>query len=319
MLSIKKLNPRIEKKINDEKKKKFEMLKLRKEEFEKKKTKADETIRILEKECSKIESESFGHNEEEYQLHNSIERARIRLRQGRPEPFDLILKNFSLSIEFGMDLDPPFINFSNLSLSKLEDISHSATLICDLTDRSDSHTIKFWQNILIVIDHEIKTTKKVENIVKSENMPITQINKNEPPICSMQEQEVGIHIRVEDEIKMFLAEKTFNELKKIEKEIFIQKDKDKTLDLKYWHIILKFLKVQKAIVWLKDLHNGAYKKYLETFIKHNAKEIILNWKILSPVCTSKTILLYETNSFKKLTHKVESNDISTTINNSSDK
>jgi len=105
---------------------------------------------------------------------------------------------------------------------------------------------------------------------------------------------------------MFLAEKTFNELKEIEKEIFIQKDKDKTLDLKYWHTILELLKVQKAIVWLKDLHNGAYKKYLETSIKHDAKEIIPNWKILSPVYTN-------------LTHKVESNNIFTTINNSLDK
>merc|ERR1712113_1184900 len=211
------------KKIDDEKKKEFEMLKLRKEEFEKKKTKADETMRILEKECSKIESESFGHNEEEYQLHNSIERARIRLRQGRPEPFDLILKNFTLFIEFGMDPDPPFEKFSKLPLSKLEDISHCATLICNLTDRSDSVTIKFWTNILIVIEHEIKAAKKIENTMKNENTVITQIIENELPSCYMHEQEVGINIRVEDEIKLFLAKKTFKELKEIEDEIFKQK------------------------------------------------------------------------------------------------
>merc|ERR1712060_648715 len=187
----------------------------------------DEAMRILERERSKIESEYYGHNEEEYQLHNSIERARIRLRQGRPEPFDLILKNFTLFIEFGMDLDPPFKKFSKLPLSKLEDISHCATLICNLTDRSDFVMIKFWKNILIVIDHEIKAAKKIENMLKNENTVITQTIENEPPFCYMHEQEVEIHIRVEDEIKLFLAEKTFNELKEIEDRIFKQKKEEK--------------------------------------------------------------------------------------------
>merc|ERR1712203_975572 len=172
VLSIKKLNHRVEKKIDEEKKIEFEILKLRKKEYEKNKAKADEAMRILERERSKTESEFYGHNEEEYQLHNSIERARIRLRQGRPEPFDLILKNFTLFIEFGMDLDPPFEKFSKLPLSKLEDISHCATLICNLTDRSDSVMIKFWKNILIVIDHEIKAAKKIENMMKNENTVI---------------------------------------------------------------------------------------------------------------------------------------------------
>merc|ERR1712113_462142 len=164
------------KKIDDEKKIEFETLKLRKKEYEENKVKADEATRILERECSKIESDFYGHNEEEYQLYNSIERARIRLRQGRPEPFDLILKNFTLFIEFGMDLDPPFKKFSKLPLSKLEDISHCTTLICNLTDRFDFVMIKFWLNILIVIDHEIKVAKKIENMLKNENTVILQLN-----------------------------------------------------------------------------------------------------------------------------------------------
>lgn len=74
----------------------------RREQREAERAQMEEELKILERERARAEGAVLDRKEEEYHLMNARVRAEIRLKEGRPEPFDLVLKNLFMVDEFGM-------------------------------------------------------------------------------------------------------------------------------------------------------------------------------------------------------------------------
>jgi hypothetical protein len=243
-----------ERKKQDERMWEIESSRKRREESERSKKNFDEELKMTEKEKIKYEGEILDQKEKESHLINVKTRAEIRLRMGRPEPFDLIVKNLLLSEEFGMDPNPPFLTLSCLTLQKLEDIACNIDKFIEMVDDNHISDLEFWHNMAIVVKQEIEEAKRIDEKEHNKKMGISWI---------VEHKENNLYSHIDEKVKLLLQSKNFTELMALQTEISHQLELGLISDLDYWENIIKKLKFQQAKVRLEDIHSKSYSEFLK--------------------------------------------------------
>merc|ERR1711904_112666 len=222
------------------------------ENQEREKNNVIEDMKSIER--AKIRNEGIMSDwiEKKHSFHNAKIRAEIRLREGRPEALDIIFKNLLLSNEFGMDPDPPHLTFSRLTLRKMEHLAYNINIFSQILDSHNTFQYEYWQQTLIVLDHEINIAKKA---IKPEIDHSLETNHD---------------TQIEESIKTVLHGKNFKELVNLEIEIKNHLNSDSAPDLDFWEKTLKRLKVHQALKRLKEMHDELYRDFLKN--NHTKKE-----------------------------------------------
>jgi hypothetical protein len=225
-------------------------IKLKREYQEKDKHRIEEEIKLVERARAVKDGNKSDWIEKEHFFQNAKLRAEIRLRQGRPEPLDLIIKNLLLSDQFGMDSDPPHLTCSKLTLQKLEHMAHDTKIFSEMVNCLDTFNVEFWHLLSVILDCEIEMAKKIE-------APDTK-----------HKQVLGVNSQVSEDIKLILTSKTSEELEELETEIKKQLNNNCKSNSEFWNDVLLKLEIQKANNRLEKMHSELFANFLK---KHQLK------------------------------------------------
>ena len=100
-----------EKKRQKERMAEIEKVKKRREERALEKAQREEEMMMLQRERARAEADDFEKKEEEFHFDQSKVRSKIRLREGRTKPIDILTKYLDESDEFDVELDEPYMVF----------------------------------------------------------------------------------------------------------------------------------------------------------------------------------------------------------------
>lgn len=214
----------------------------------------EEELKLIERERLRAEGTLLDRKEEEYHLQNAKVRACIRLREARPDTFDLILKNYALMDDFGMDADPVFTLLRGLSVRKLNEIGRHVSMFLDLDNQTELAR-DFWSALKVVVRWETQEAIR--------NDELERLRQEGRLAASGRSLEVGLHAQVDEDVQQLFAGKSHAELEQLEQEIQGQLTEGLVPDPEYWDAVLKRLQVHKCRARLRQLHEQLRGEYEE--------------------------------------------------------
>ncbi|CAA7046643.1 unnamed protein product [Microthlaspi erraticum] len=234
-----------QKRRHREKMAELEKLKKAKEKRAAERARHEEDMALLARERSRAELQDWEKKEEEFCFDQSKVRSKIRLRQGRAKPIDVLYKHLhddSESDDMEIELSSePYMVFKGLTVQDLEELRDDIKTYLD-SDRETSTRVKYWESLLVVCDWELTEARKRDAI-------------------ELLAQEKGLHSGVEADVRRLLDGKTHSELVQMQLHIESQLFSGVAKVVEYWEAVLKLLDIYKAKACLKEIH-------AETMIRH---------------------------------------------------
>ncbi|KAJ3135051.1 hypothetical protein HK100_003067 [Physocladia obscura] len=182
-------------------------------------------------------------------------RAKIRIKEGRAKPIDLLAINISLATDsaltkefdalgYEMDTDEPYLLLTNLNLAELTELHKDIRAYLELETIPENKP--FWESLLIVCDDAVGVAERIKSGVK----------------FSRHERDV------QEEITTMLANKSYSQLQTIRDQVERRLSGGSSsnggpIDVEFWEAVLKALVVWTAKARLKDMH----KNFLEIRLK----------------------------------------------------
>jgi len=240
---------------------------LEQEAYEKQK---EEEARLREMETF----ENWEEKEEEFHLKQQRERSKIRIKQGRELPIDIVAKNLLLYQEYEdrkkaaengyfpddstvlgdnipMEVDEPYKILKNLNSAELKQIRKDIleNKLLEESNKDSSENVEFWDALLRICDAEIeKAAAKAGSRYESG----------------------GIHEKVNKDIKRMLKGKSKKELETLFSDVQ-QTLQDPNIDVDYWEAVSKGVQVAicKAVV---DAKHSSILKLRLSMLQRKEKE-----------------------------------------------
>lgn len=236
-----------------------ELEKLKKRRHERELIRQERENEMYQQQRSKeaAQFDEWQRQEENFHLEQARLRSKIRIQDGRAKPIDLLAQyisdqNLEESIE--MQMHEPYEFIRGLSIDDLEDLLADIKVYNELEKSSNSD---YWDDIMIIVDDDLKKLKKVESET------------------SYQGRREGIHQSVAQDVSKIFRGKTttqLNELRtKIEDKLSSKSD---GIDIGYWESLLSQLKAHMARARLRDRHQENLKRKLE-LLKKEQEEILI--------------------------------------------
>jgi len=249
---------KIEKERHEETMMEMEKLKRRREERENEMKLREEEQMRLQRDQDLLALGDWEAKEKKFHLEQAKTRAKIRFREGRIKPIDILALNISSrtdptiaekfeQIDINMELDEPYKLFENLSLRELEELQGDINYYLEL--ENDEKNISFWKSLLIICDEEISKHKSIGG-------PTT-----------------GISDDIEKDIHHLMENKTYNQLCKLEDQVKQKLSDGGPIDVEYWEVLLKALVVWKAKAKIKEMHTELLANRIEQLREKQKQEM----------------------------------------------
>lgn len=226
----------------------MEKLKKRREERENEmKLREEEQLR-LQRDQDRLALGDWEAKEKQFHLEQARTRAKIRFKEGRIKPIDVLALNIGSStdpsiaehfesIDINMELEEPYKLFEDLSYKELEELHGDIQYYLDL--EQSERNIEFWKALLIICDDELSKHKSI-------GRPTT-----------------GISDEIEDDIYRLMENKTYNQLCVLQEQVEKKLADGGPIDVEYWEVLMKALIVWKAKAKLKEMHTELLKQRIE--------------------------------------------------------
>ena len=190
--------------------------------------------------------------DESFQIEQVKVRARIRIKDGRPKPIDMVAINLALT-DLGdaldeaerddvvdVSLDEPYLIFDNLLFDELEELHKNISMYAELETKEFNK--QYWSALKVVCDDEL---------VKSHNRATSGKSVN------------GLNDQVVRDVDRLLESKTLVQLEDLRKQVEAKLSSGGPVDVDYWEYLRKSIVVWKSKSELKSMHVTLLKKRLE--------------------------------------------------------
>ncbi|XP_021770511.1 cactin-like [Chenopodium quinoa] len=245
---------RAEKKRQKERMAEIEKVKKRREERALEKAQREEEMLLLQRERSRAEADDFEKKEEEFHFDQSKVRSRIRLREGRTKPIDVLTKYLDESDEFDVELDEPYMVFKGLTVKEIEELHDDIKLHLGLDRETPTH-VEYWEALMVVCEWELGEARRKDVIDRA------RVRGEQPP-AELLAEERGLHSSIETDVRNFLEGKSYKELLELQTQIELEMRSGKAKVVEYWEAVVKRLHIYKAKACLKEIHAKLLRKHL---------------------------------------------------------
>ncbi|XP_054164325.1 splicing factor Cactin-like [Oppia nitens] len=237
----------------------LEKVKQRRLEMEREREIRDEEMSRLQREREADQFKEWEKQEDIFHLKQAKLRSKLRIRDGRDKPIDLLARYISTFGEdigteedadkmedMTADLIEPYMYLNGLRINDLDDLVEDIKVYMTLD--SDKN-IDFWKDLQIIVDDELNKLKKykLENSV---------------------ERREGINPAVSQDVVQVFAGKTPMQLQVLQTQIELKiRSNEEGIDIGYWESLLSRLKAHIARARLKELHEQNLKKQINRLEK----------------------------------------------------
>ena len=270
---------RLNKRKVEETKRELEQVKKRRIEREKAREERLAELDQIQRQKEMATFEEWEKQEDMFHLKQAKLRSRIRLKDGREKPIDIIAryidafgerdpeKEANMTEEEKEDeeaflmsthIQEPYKCLNGLRKSDLEDLQEDIKVYMEL---DKERNLAFWKDLQVIVDDELAKLKKYKSEKRSGS-----------------ERREGINKAVANEVTKMFEGKSPSQLQSLKKSIEKKiNSKDEGIDYSYWETLLSKLKAFIARARLRELHQvymtGRLERLNLLFPKNNTKEV----------------------------------------------
>ncbi|NXQ35654.1 CATIN protein, partial [Alaudala cheleensis] len=198
-------------------------------EREREKAMREQELEMLQREKEAEHFKTWEEQEDNFHLQQAKLRSKIRIRDGRAKPIDLLAKYISAEDDdLAVEMHEPYTFLNGLTVSDMEDLVEDIQVYMEL---EQGKNVDFWRDMTIITEDEIAKLRKLE-----------ASGKGGPG-----ERRDGVNASVSSDVQSVFKGKTYNQLQALYQgiESKIQAG-GPNLDIGYWESLLQQLKAYMA-------------------------------------------------------------------------
>lgn len=129
-------------------------------EREREKAMREQELEMLQREKEAEHFKTWEEQEDNFHLHQAKLRSKIRIRDGRAKPIDLLAKYISAEDDdLAVEMHEPYTFLNGLTVSDMEDLLEDIQVYMEL---EQGKNVDFWRDMTIITEDEIAKLRKLE-------------------------------------------------------------------------------------------------------------------------------------------------------------
>ncbi|ROL43652.1 Cactin [Anabarilius grahami] len=242
-LSEKNLKER-NKHIQEENRRELQKVKQLRLEREREKSMREQELEMLQREKEAEHFKTWAEQEDNFHLHQAKLRSKIRIRDGRAKPIDLLAKYISAEDDdLSVEMHEPYTFLNGLTVTDMEDLLEDIKVYMEL---EQGKNVDFWRDMTTITEDEISKLRKLETSGKGPG-----------------DRREGINTSVSTDVQSVFKGKTYSQLQALYMNIEnkIQAG-GSNLDIGYWESLLQQVRVYMARARLRERHQDVLRQKL---------------------------------------------------------
>ncbi|NXN86578.1 CATIN protein, partial [Bombycilla garrulus] len=214
-------------------------------EREREKAMREQELEMLQREKEAEHFKTWEKQEDNFHLQQAKLRSKIRIRDGRAKPIDLLAKYISAEDDdLAVEMHEPYTFLNGLTVSDMEDLVEDIQVYMEL---EQGKNVDFWRDMTIITEDEIAKLRKLE-----------ASGKGGPG-----ERRDGVNASVSSDVQSVFKGKTYNQLQALYQGIESKiRAGGPNLDIGYWESLLQQLKAYMARARLRERHQDVLRQKL---------------------------------------------------------
>ncbi|KAL4663425.1 hypothetical protein H8957_013635 [Semnopithecus entellus] len=213
-------------------------------EREREKAMREQELEMLQREKEAEHFKTWEEQEDNFHLQQAKLRSKIRIRDGRAKPIDLLAKYISAEDDdLAVEMHEPYTFLNGLTVADMEDLLEDIQVYMELEQGKNAD---FWRDMTTITEDEISKLRKLEASGKGPG-----------------ERREGVNASVSSDVQSVFKGKTYNQL-----QVIFQGIEGKiraggpNLDMGYWESLLQQLRAHMARARLRERHQDVLRQKL---------------------------------------------------------
>ncbi|KAM8764781.1 splicing factor Cactin [Rhynchonycteris naso] len=213
-------------------------------EREREKAMREQELEMLQREKEAEHFKTWEEQEDNFHLQQAKLRSKIRIRDGRAKPIDLLAKYISAEDDdLAVEMHEPYTFLNGLTVADMEDLLEDIQVYMEL---EQGKNVDFWRDMTIITEDEISKLRKLEASGKGPG-----------------ERREGVNTSVSSDVQSVFKGKTYSQL-----QVIFQGIEGKiraggpNLDMGYWESLLQQLRAHMARARLRERHQDVLRQKL---------------------------------------------------------
>lgn len=242
-LSEKNLKER-NKRIQEENRRELQKVKQLRLEREREKSMREQELEMLQREKEAEHFKTWAEQEDNFHLHQAKLRSKIRIRDGRAKPIDLLAKYISAEDDdLSVEMHEPYTFLNGLTATDMEDLLEDIKVYMEL---EQGKNVDFWRDMTTITEDEISKLRKLETSGKGPG-----------------DRREGINTSVSTDVQSVFKGKTYSQLQALYMNIESKiQAGGSNLDIGYWESLLQQVRVYMARARLRERHQDVLRQKL---------------------------------------------------------
>ncbi|XP_023267251.1 cactin isoform X2 [Seriola lalandi dorsalis] len=232
------------KRIQEENRRELQKVKQLRLEREREKAMRETELEMLQREKEAEHFKTWAEQEDNFHLHQAKLRSKIRIRDGRAKPIDLLAKYISAEDDdLAVEMHEPYTFLNGLTVTDMDDLLEDIKVYMEL---EQGKNVDFWRDMTTITEDEISKLRKLEASGKGPG-----------------DRREGINTAVSTDVQTVFKGKTYSQLQALHLNIETKiRAGGSNLDIGYWESLLQQVRVYMARARLRERHQDVLRQKL---------------------------------------------------------
>ncbi|XP_077470548.1 splicing factor Cactin [Stigmatopora argus] len=232
------------KRIQEENRRELQKVKQLRLEREREKAMRETELEMLQREKEAEHFKTWAEQEDNFHLHQAKLRSKIRIRDGRAKPIDLLAKYISAEDDdLAVEMHEPYTFLNGLTVTDMDDLLEDIKVYMEL---EQGKNVDFWRDMTTITEDEISKLRKLEASGKGPG-----------------DRRDGINTAVSSDVQIVFKGKTYSQLQALNLNIETKiRAGGSNLDIGYWESLLLQVRVYMAKARLRERHQDVLRQKL---------------------------------------------------------
>ncbi|XP_043991429.1 cactin [Gambusia affinis] len=230
--------------IQEENRRELQKVKQLRLEREREKAMRETELEMLQREKEAEHFKTWAEQEDNFHLQQAKLRSKIRIRDGRAKPIDLLAKYISAEDDdLAVEMHEPYTFLNGLTVTDMEDLLEDIKVYMEL---EQGKNVDFWRDMTTITEDEISKLRKLEASGKGPG-----------------DRRDGINTAVSTDVQTVFKGKTYSQLQALHLNIEGKiRAGGSNLDIGYWESLLQQVRVYMARARLRERHQDVLRQKL---------------------------------------------------------
>ncbi|XP_062337568.1 splicing factor Cactin [Osmerus eperlanus] len=232
------------KRIQEDNRRELQKVKQLRLEREREKAMRETELEMLQREKEAEHFKTWAEQEDNFHLHQAKLRSKIRIRDGRAKPIDLLAKYISAEDDdLAVEMHEPYTFLNGLTVTDMDDLLEDIKVYMEL---EQGKNVDFWRDMTTITEDEISKLRKLEASGKGPG-----------------DRREGINTSVTIDVQTVFKGKTYSQLQALHLNIETKiRAGGSNLDIGYWESLMQQVRVYMSRAKLRERHQDVLRQKL---------------------------------------------------------